>query len=167
MTGSLIISIGSSIWPLFKTALIGILISHYNKNTHHFHIPHSLFQVNTYIVRSYRFIIVITRSVTRKTFKAKINKFTRLTMDQLVYIILAINKVHSTKEGPGLQILIQVPTLFHAIMVSFIILFFMALGFYCIDDDDDHHDHDDYNDDDDDNEFSPLVSYLSLWTIVY
>ncbi len=60
--------------------------------------------MNNYIVRSYRFVIVVTRSVTRRTIKDYShvlkthkkhekykNKFNSLTMDQLVKVTLAID----------------------------------------------------------------------------
>ncbi len=63
---------------------------------------------NNFIVRSYRFVILATRSVTRRTIKAMIIfvyknienlksakiKLNRLTMGQLVHLILTIDKVH-------------------------------------------------------------------------
>ncbi len=62
-----------------------------------------------YIVWSYRILIVVTKIVTRRTnyshvikykthFKIKSNQINRLTLDQLVYVLLAIDKAHTVPQ---------------------------------------------------------------------
>ncbi len=71
--------------------------------------------MNNYIVKSYRIVIVVTNSVTKRTFKENAivmngcnkninkhknskNKINKLTMDQLVIVIIANDKVHKAPQ---------------------------------------------------------------------
>ncbi len=71
------------------------------------------YNVNNYIVLSYRFIIVVTSSVLKRNIKAKItvsiikthktdekskNKFNWPTMDLLMNVILTIDNVHKATQ---------------------------------------------------------------------